>query len=181
MFDDRLEILSPGGMIDGRYIQDLDITKISSMRRNRIISDIFNRLHFMDRRGSGLTRIIETYHENETKPIFISDASSFKVILPNKGYKKNEEVKYTQNIVNDKDYFIVQLHKTIYGNVKNTTITKIQKLFDKFGYTKDFDREDVQIIFEIKKSRASEIISKLLNIGLIEESTSNKTKYKFKK
>ena len=58
MFDNRLEITSPGGMIDGSFVQNLDITKIPSMRRNRVISDIFSRLHFMDRRGSGLTRII---------------------------------------------------------------------------------------------------------------------------
>ena len=29
IYDNRLEITSPGGMIDGRFIQDLDITKIS--------------------------------------------------------------------------------------------------------------------------------------------------------
>lgn len=50
MFDDRLEIVSPGGMIDGSFIQDLDIAHVSSMRRNRIISDLFSRLHFMERR-----------------------------------------------------------------------------------------------------------------------------------
>ena len=31
MYDNRLEITSPGGMIDGSFIQHLDITKISSM------------------------------------------------------------------------------------------------------------------------------------------------------
>lgn len=48
MYDDRLEITSPGGMLDRSFIQNLDITKVASMRRNRIISDIFNRLHFME-------------------------------------------------------------------------------------------------------------------------------------
>ena len=86
MFDDRLEITSPGGMIDGSFVQNLDITKISSMRRNRIISDIFNRLHLMERRGSGLTRIIESYNDCSVKPSFYSDASSFKVTFPNKEY-----------------------------------------------------------------------------------------------
>lgn len=59
MFDDRLEITSPGGMIDGSLIQNLDITKVPSIRRNRVISDVFNRLHFMERRGSG-ARISQT-------------------------------------------------------------------------------------------------------------------------
>lgn len=88
MYDNRLEITSPGGMIDGSLVQNLDITKISSMRRNRIISDIFNRLHFMERRGSGLTRIVESYGDYAIKPSFTSDVSSFKVIFPNKSYIK---------------------------------------------------------------------------------------------
>ena len=83
MYDNRLEITSPGGMIDGSFIQHLDITKISSMWRNRVISDIFNRLHFMERRGSGLTRIVESYSDYNIKPEFSSDISSFKVVFPN--------------------------------------------------------------------------------------------------
>ena len=37
MFDDRVEITSPGGMLDGNMIQNMDITKIASIRRNKII------------------------------------------------------------------------------------------------------------------------------------------------
>ncbi len=49
MYDDRIEIISPGGMIDGTQIQNLEIGKVPSMRRNTIISDIFSRLHYMDK------------------------------------------------------------------------------------------------------------------------------------
>lgn len=41
IFDDRLEIMSPGGMVSGKRIQDLDLQHIPSMRRNQIISDLF--------------------------------------------------------------------------------------------------------------------------------------------
>lgn len=40
MFDDRMEIYSPGGMLDGRKVQDLDLRNVSSRRRNPIIADI---------------------------------------------------------------------------------------------------------------------------------------------
>ena len=64
------------------------------MRRNRIISDVFNRLHYMDRRGSGIIRILESYKDFEIKPLFYSDISSFLVSFPNKGYKviSNEKI-----------------------------------------------------------------------------------------
>ena len=185
IYDNRLEITSPGGMIDGSFVQNLDITKISSMRRNRVISDIFNRLHFMERRGSGLTRIVESYSDYNVKPTFNSDVSSFKVIFPNKNYIKKSPVKSEKspvgsgNIVSDEDYFVIKLHKNLPMNVTKSTHDKIQKLFDKFSYQYDFKWEDIAEIFKVKKSRASEIISLLLDSNLIE--SSEPTKYKFKK
>lgn len=104
MFDDRLEITSPGGMLDGSLIQNLEIKNIPSVRRNVIISDIFSRLHYMERRGSGLSRIIESYSDCETKPKFISDSLSFTVIFPNKSYSKKDEGT-DKNIVSDEEFF----------------------------------------------------------------------------
>ena len=185
MYDNRLEITSPGGMIDGSFVQNLDITKISSMRRNRVISDIFNRLHFMERRGSGLTRIVESYSDYDIKPTFNSDVSSFKVVFPNKGYIEKSPVKDEKsplpggNFVNDEDYFVIKMYKNLPVNISKTTYNKIQKLFDKFTYQYDFKWEDVCSVFNVKKSRASEIIALLLDSNLIEPS--EPTKYRFKK
>lgn len=185
MYDNRLEITSPGGMIDGSFVQNLDITKISSMRRNRVISDIFNRLHFMERRGSGLTRIVESYSDYDVKPTFHSNVSSFKVTFPNKGYitktSFNNQIGSTimGNVVSDEDYFVIKLHKNLPSNVSKNTQDKIQKLFDRFTYQYDFKWEDVAEIFNVRKSRASEVIALLLDSNLIE--SSNPTKYKFKK
>ena len=58
MCDDRLELQSPGGMYDGRAIQDRDIRTVGSARCNPMIADIFHRMKFMERCGSGLTKIL---------------------------------------------------------------------------------------------------------------------------
>ena len=87
MYDDRLEIVSPGGMPDGKRIQDLNIDDVSSIRRNPVICDIFSRLKLMERRGSGLRKIIDQYPE-ETAPSFRSTEQSFIVSLPNLNYGK---------------------------------------------------------------------------------------------
>lgn len=84
MFGDRLEITSPGGMLNGSRIQDLDIRRVPSMRRNEIISDIFGRLHYMDRRGSGIGRILSSYDEFAQRPQFFSTDYYFLVVLPNR-------------------------------------------------------------------------------------------------
>lgn len=87
MYDDRLEIVSPGGMPDGKRIQDLNIDDIPSIRRNPVICDIFSRLKLMERRGSGLRKIIDEYPE-EAAPSFRSTEQSFIVTLKNLNYSK---------------------------------------------------------------------------------------------
>jgi ATP-dependent DNA helicase RecG len=96
IYDDRLEIYSPGGMYDGTFIQDINPLDVSSSRRNPILADVFARMDLMERRGSGLRKIIEAYISEENykenlKPEFRSTESSFVTILKNLNYDgKNE-------------------------------------------------------------------------------------------
>lgn len=58
IYDDRMELYTPGGMYDGGApIQDRDINKIPSIRRNPVIADVFAQLDYMERRGSGLKKM----------------------------------------------------------------------------------------------------------------------------
>lgn len=180
MFDDRLEITSPGGMFDGSLIQNLEIKNIPSMRRNIVIADVFSRLHYMDRRGSGLSRILESYNDSIQKPKFISDSLSFTVIFPNKGYYKTNEMDENKNIVSDSDLFFIQLYKSIQNtNIRNSTINQIRNIFEKMGYNNMFSREDIKNILNIKDTRATNLISLLLDLELIVKAEG--TKYKFQK
>ena len=91
IFDDRMEIYSPGGMMDGSLVQNLDTDNISSKRRNPVIADVFSRMNYMERRGSGFKKIKEDYHNAvnyrpELEPKFYSDISSFIVTLYNLNY-----------------------------------------------------------------------------------------------
>lgn len=96
MFDDRMEIYSPGGMISGELIQSLDSRAVASKRRNPVIADLFQRLSLMERRGSGFGKILDAYQfESEKRgrtvvPQFRSSPSEFHVILPNLNYKAPE-------------------------------------------------------------------------------------------
>lgn len=180
MFDDRLEITSPGGMFDGSLIQNLEIKNIPSMRRNTIISDIFSRLHYMERRGSGLSRIIESYNDIDEKPKFISDSLSFTVIFPNKSYNSENENRNNKNIVTDEELFLIKLYKNLPSmNIKSSTINQIKLIFDNVGFYELFSRDDIKNILQVKDTRATNIISLLLDLELIEKKEG--TKYKFKK
>ena len=44
IYDDRVELVSPGAMLDGTQIQDRDIYNVPSIRRNPVIADMFTQL-----------------------------------------------------------------------------------------------------------------------------------------
>lgn len=57
IFDDRLEIYSLGEMYDGSLVQELDTNMmVPSRRRSPVIADVFSRIHYMERRGSGFRK-----------------------------------------------------------------------------------------------------------------------------
>lgn len=62
---------------------------------------------------------------------------------------------------------MIKIYKSLPNNIRKTTYDQIQKLFEKFTYKYDFKREDIEEMFQVKKSRASEIIALLLEEGLI--------------
>ena len=104
IFDDRLEIYSPGGMPDGSIIQDRDPLTIPSTRRNPVLADVLNRLGYMERKGSGFGKIINGYelqinYDDKKKPIFRSDRYQFTVIMPNLNYVVPQDV--PQNVPQD--------------------------------------------------------------------------------
>lgn len=94
IFDDRMEIYSPGGMADGIDIQKRDPLSVPSTRRNPLLADVFERLGYMERKGSGLGKIIDAYkfqinYKEEKRPAFHSDRASFFAVLPNLNYNQD--------------------------------------------------------------------------------------------
>ena len=167
MFDDRIEIFSPGGMVDGSKVQDLDLMNISSRRRNPVIADIFNRLKLMDRRGSGFKKILGDYkiqlkYSDKNVPEFYSDNNSFLIMLNNLNYKKvaikSGDKKVT--IKTQENYFIILNHM----------------IFDM-----EYKLEDLIVLIDVKKSRMKNILFELNSAGKIEIVGSNKNRrYKLK-
>ena len=64
IFDDRMEITSPGGMPGDRKVQEYpNIRRIPSRRRNKCLADMFERLDLMERKGSGFKKLNEDYEK----------------------------------------------------------------------------------------------------------------------
>ena len=102
IFDDRIEIYSPGGMVSGISLEGKDLLKIPPKRRNPILADIFSRLKYMERRGSGFKKILADYEGqvefDETKmPVFEADNDDFTLTLYNLNYGTNYATQVKQN------------------------------------------------------------------------------------
>ncbi len=194
IFDNRLEIISPGGMVSGKNIQDLDLSKsIISKRRNPVLADVFARLGYMERQGSGIKKIIENYetevnYSDELRPEFFSDSSQFSVILKNLNYgksienlvigSKNQAIKSENPAIESQNQAIETAINKMNAN-KNTR-SKAMVLFKTYGNKGVFGRSDIATVTATSYSSAGELIVKLKDSGLIEEVKGyGKGKYRF--
>ena len=181
VFDDRLEITSPGGMMNGRRVQDMDIRHIPSMRRNQVISDVFSRLGFMERRGSGIDRILNSYVEVAQKPAFYSDSDFFIVTLPNRSVatlaqvsmesaETSAESAETSTVLHgmSTDAEVSELCERLNGTrLTASTKERTLELFKRYRYQYQFRSINVAQLYGVQKSCASSIIKNLIKHGLV--------------
>lgn len=102
IYNDRIEITSPGGMYSGKVIPSVVKSIMESKRRNPIIADLFHRMHLMNRRGSGLANITNRtnslFNDGLNHVKFISDDEFFVVIIENAKYGIKNDTNIDTNI-----------------------------------------------------------------------------------
>ncbi len=81
MFDDRIEVISPGGLPSGITESEYLSGKISILR-NRNLANVFYRLGFVEIFGTGITRIKQLYESALRKPNFEVSENTIKIMLP---------------------------------------------------------------------------------------------------
>ena len=81
MFDDRIEIISPGGLPSG-ITEDEYLAGKLSVLRNRNLANVFYRLGLVEIFGTGIARIRQLYEEGFKQPEFEFSENTIKMILP---------------------------------------------------------------------------------------------------
>ena len=194
---------SPGGMPGGTNIQDFDLRKaVISKRRNPVLADVFSRLGYMERQGSGLRKIIEGYetepnYTEAMKPEFYSNSSQFTVVLKNLNYNRSieelsggNEDPFSEKVAIDSEKVAIDSEKVAIDlgsfvknelKVNSQTKNKILKMIDVFGPGYVFGRKDIASLTGESVTAAGMIIVKLKNAGIIEPvSGQGKGKYRFR-
>ncbi len=167
IYDDRLEIESPGGMYDGGAVQNEDILNIPSKRRNPVIADVFQRLGFMERRGSGFKKIYSAFNGDMTKIKFYSDINDFKVILYNENYNRKT--------TGDKPPITADKISINSWDLENVIIEYLQK-------NEYITNKIVKEKFDIKDTKSKVTLRKLVSENiLISEGANRNRRYKLNK
>ena len=81
MYEDKIEVSSPGGLPSGISEKEYLNGQISQLR-NPILANIFFRLKYIEMFGTGIRRINESYKNYAVKPAFEIFENSIKITLP---------------------------------------------------------------------------------------------------
>lgn len=76
MYPDFIEIENPGGLYRGLSLEDLGKR---SIRRNRLIADLLHRSGFIERVGSGFSRMENALLENSNPPLEVQASNFFNI------------------------------------------------------------------------------------------------------
>ncbi|MBR5973969.1 MAG: putative DNA binding domain-containing protein [Clostridiales bacterium] len=151
MFDDYVEIVSVGGLPSAVTIESYMNGDLSVLR-NPILANIFHRLNLIEKFGTGIRRIKESYADSRTKPSFVVTEDIIKVTLP----LLSDNMDLTQDEL--------AVYRVLSKNI-NKPISEIMS----------------SPSIEFGKSKVTEILKRLASKKLVEiEGTGRGTKYRIK-
>lgn len=85
IFDDRMEIKSPGALLSTITVQDLEELRGAHESRNALIARVLRENNLMRELGEGMKRMFELMEQSELdQPKLHTDKNSFRVTLPHK-------------------------------------------------------------------------------------------------
>lgn len=159
IFDDRIEIVSIGGLVRGISYDDIMLGV--SVLRNEHLANVFYRLKLIEAYGTGILKIRESYSDSGKKPkIEVSD-NAFKITLPNLNFiSENEEKNET-------------LTQSVPQKDRQDTIIAL------FDSREVITRKDIEAALKVSQATAVLIIREMTASGkLIKESGGKYSRYR---
>ena len=174
IYDDRMEIYSPGGMPDGSMIQDRNPLTVPSTRRNPVLADVFNRLGYMERKGSGFGKIISGYefqiNYNESKrPSFRSDRYQFTVVMPNLNYDVPQDFEGNETMSESMSESMSELERT-----------RMQIILHYLDTNKEINSSIAAKLLKVEIKTASRLLSKAAKLNILKSYGKTKNKVYFR-
>lgn len=178
IFDDRIEVLSPGTLYGGLDIATAKTGK--STCRNEAIAEAFHYMHIVEAWGTGIPRIISRCKEyGLPEPLFEEFGDGFKVTIFRKTGNTTKDISNTpekvsntlqktsnkeQKTSNAFEKYAAILKKE---QVKEKVIAKIQMVHGEYGRDY-FGQRDVMNLLKCSKSTATNLMNIMKKSNIIE-------------
>lgn len=153
LYDDKFEILSMGGLIDGITMKE--IFKGVSSSRNPNLANILYRFGYVESFGTGIGRIMDSYAQYDKKPILDATENTFSITLPNMNY---EDASNKSSIISPR-------------LSQEDIIVNYLREYNKIN------RNETEKLLNISKTRAYQIIDEMLEKNIIKKEDSGKNTY----
>jgi ATP-dependent DNA helicase RecG len=155
IFDDRLEIYNPGGLV--KSLNKSDLGK-KAARRNPLIADLFHRIGYVEKAGTGIFRIKKVLKENKFPPPKIELTKFFTITFYS---KKSIDAKLTQ----------------IDAKLTQELSNNEQKIISFISKNNKINSSNCQNIFNVSRQTANKYFKSLIKKKLIVKKGGGKFTY----
>jgi len=162
VYDDRVEVVNPGGLPKGLSVRDLGTV---SIRRNELISDLFFRLHKVERIGMGIQKMKEAMvAAGLREPTFASDAF-FRAT-----FQRSPELALKEGILGAEVSEKKPKGGTIQKTIQKTTQKTTQRIIRLIRHNPQITRQELAIElgisdsgvkYHLKKMKAEDLIRRV--------------------
>ena len=184
IFDDRIEVLSPGMLYGGLDIETAKSGK--STCRNEAIAEVFHYMHIVEAWGTGIPRIINRCKEYDLpEPIFEEFGNGFKVTMFRKVSNDNRKVSNgNKKVSNDNGKVSNDFEKYLplfrEAEITEKFIENSNKVFLQSGVNNSFGQKNVMEWLNCSKSKATNVMNAMKAAKVIEKVTgAGPGKYRF--
>lgn len=167
IYEDRMEFVSIGGLMPGIDLED--VMAGISVCRNQDLANVFYRLHLIEAYGTGISKIIGAYADEEEKPVIETTRNTFKIILPNINVMR-EKVRISEPEAKEEN------PETNKEDTQELS-SEEEQVLEYAGKHEDFTKNDVVSLLKVSASTAARVIRGLVERNFLKRNGKARNTY----
>lgn len=167
IYEDRMEFVSIGGLMPGIDLED--VMAGISVCRNQDLANVFYRLHLIEAYGTGISKIIGAYADEEEKPVIETTRNTFKIILPNINAMR-EKVRISELEAKEEN------PETNKEDTQELS-SEEEQVLEYAGKHEDFTKNDVVSLLKVSASTATRVIRGLVERNFLKRNGKARNTY----
>ena len=167
IYEDRMEFVSIGGLMPGIDLED--VMAGISVCRNQDLANVFYRLHLIEAYGTGISKIIGAYADEEEKPVIETTRNTFKIILPNINAMR-EKVRISEPEAKEEN------PETNKEDTQELS-SEEEQVLEYAGKHEDFTKNDVVSLLKVSASTAARVIRGLVERNFLKRNGKARNTY----